>query len=194
MTLGITPCAAQIQGHLPHLPSSLKMPFHAYEPWEQGRQTFLDVNPDLILTKDNAALKAMEHIGDVAPIITVSWNQTDVFGHLERIASIVDRTQAAKDWLDKHERKAERARKKMKELAGDLTVAVGTLTAKGPRIYSHRNFGHVFYRTLQLRAPQRIQAELNDKPPGSALTGCLYTRRMGRSGSRCACACDRQRA
>lgn len=166
MTLGIIPCAAQIQGHLPHLPHSLKLPFHAYEPWEQGRQAFLDVQPELILTKDNAAAKAMEHIGDVAPIITIPWNETDVFGHLERIASIVDRTRAAKDWLDGHERKAERARKKIKELAGNLTVAVGTLTSKGPRMYSHRNFGHVFYRTLQLNAPRRIQAELQGKAPG----------------------------
>ncbi|MEI2281566.1 AraC family transcriptional regulator [Paenibacillus polysaccharolyticus] len=175
MTLGITPCAAQIQGHLPHLPRSLTMPFHAYEPWEQGRQAFLDVNPDLILTKDNATAKAMEHIGDVAPIITIPWNQTDMFGHLEQIASIVDRTQAAKEWLDKHERKAERARKKIKEKAGGLTVAVGTLTAKGPRMYSHRNFGHVFYRTLQLNAPQRIQAELNGKAPGIGFNWMPFT-------------------
>ncbi|MGO4529520.1 helix-turn-helix domain-containing protein [Paenibacillus sp. 2TAF8] len=175
MTLGITPCAAQIQGHLPHLPQSLKLPFHAYEPWEQGRQAFLDVNPDLILTKDNAAARAMEHIGDVAPIITVPWNQTDMFGHLERIASIVDRTQAAKEWMDRHERKAERARKKIRELAGDLTIAVGTLTAKGPRMYSHRNFGHVFYRTLQLAAPERIQAELQGKAPGIGFNWMPFT-------------------
>ncbi len=175
MTLGITPCAAQIQGHLPHMPNSLKLPFHAYEPWEQGRQAFLDVHPELILTKDNAAAKAMEHIGDVAPIITIPWNETDVFGHLERIATIVDRTRAAKDWLDGHERKAERARKKIKELAGSLTVAVGTLTAKGPRMYSHRNFGHVFYRTLQLAAPPRIQAELHGKAPGVGYNWMPFT-------------------
>ncbi|WP_164783217.1 AraC family transcriptional regulator [Paenibacillus amylolyticus] len=175
MTLGITPCAAQIQGHLPHMPKSLTLPFHAYEPWEQGRQAFLDVNPELILTKDNAAAKAMEHIGDVAPIITIPWNQTDVFGHLHQIASIVDRTQAATDWLDRHERKAERARKKIKEFVGDITVAVGTLTPKGPRMYSHRNFGHVFYRTLQLAAPQRIQTELAGKSPGVGFNWLPFT-------------------
>ncbi|MFS0870789.1 helix-turn-helix domain-containing protein [Paenibacillus xylanilyticus] len=166
MTLGITPCAAQIQGHLPHIPKSLTLPFHAYEPWEQGRQAFLDVNPDLILTKDNAAAKAMEHIGDVAPIITIPWNQTDMFGHLHTIASIVDRTQAANDWLERHERKAERARKKIRETVGHATVAVCTLTAKGPRMYSTRNFGHVFYRSLALNPPERIQSELAGKPPG----------------------------
>ncbi|CAI6081667.1 HTH-type transcriptional activator RhaS [Paenibacillus sp. JJ-100] len=175
MTLGITPCAAQIQGQLPHLPQSLKLPFHAYEPWEQGRQAFLDVSPELILTKDNAAVKAMEHIGDIAPIITIPWNQTDVFGHLKRIASIVDRTKAANEWLERHERKAERARKKIKEAAGGLTVAVGTLTAKGTRMYSHRNFGHVFYRTLQLAAPQRIQAELQGKTPGVGFNWMPFT-------------------
>ncbi|WP_458460900.1 helix-turn-helix domain-containing protein [Paenibacillus sp.] len=175
MTLGITPCAAQIQGHLPHMPRSLALPFHAYEPWEQGRQAFLDVDPELILTKDNAAAKAMEHIGDVAPIITIPWNQTDVFGHLHKIASIVDRIQAATDWMDRHERKTERARKKIKELAGDITVAVGTLTPKGPRMYSHRNFGHVFYRTLQLAAPQRIQTEVAGKSPGVGFNWLSFT-------------------
>lgn len=166
MTLGITPCAAQIQGHLPHIPKSLSLPFHAYEPWEQGRQAFLDVKPDLILTKDNAAAKAMEHIGDIAPIITIPWNQTDMFGHLHTIASIVDRTQAANDWLERHERKVERARKKIRESIGQATVAVCTLTAKGPRMYSTRNFGHVFYRSLQLTPPERIQSELAGKAPG----------------------------
>ncbi|SEM79833.1 helix-turn-helix domain-containing protein [Paenibacillus sp. OK076] len=175
MTLGITPCAAQIQGHLPHVPKSLTLPFHAYEPWEQGRQAFLDVNPDLILTKDNAAVKAMEHIGDVAPIITIPWNQTDMFGHLQKIASIVDRTQAAKEWLDRHERKAERARKKIRETAGQVTVAICTLTAKGPRMYSNRNFGHVFYRSLQLAAPDRIQKELTGKPAGVGFNWMSFT-------------------
>ncbi|WP_145407263.1 helix-turn-helix domain-containing protein [Paenibacillus xylanexedens] len=166
MTLGITPCAAQIQGHLPHLPKSLTLPFHAYEPWEQGREAFLDVNPDLILTKDNAYAKAMEHIGDIAPIITIPWNETDLFGHLDRIATLVDRTQAANDWLQRHERKVERARKKVRESIGQATVAVCTMTAKGPRMYSTRNFGHVFYRSLQLLPPERIQAELAGKSPG----------------------------
>lgn len=175
MTLGITPCAAQIQGHLPHVPKSLTLPFHAYEPWEQGRQAFLDVNPDLILTKDNAAVKAMEHIGDVAPIITIPWNQTDMFGHLQKIASIVDRTQAAKEWLDRHERKAERARKKIRETAGQVTVAICTLTAKGPRMYSNRNFGHVFYRSLQLSPPDRIQKELTGKPAGVGFNWMSFT-------------------
>lgn len=175
MTLGITPCAAQIQGHLPHVPKSLTLPFHAYEPWEQGRQAFLDVNPDLILTKDNAAAKAMEHIGDVAPIITVPWNQTDMFGHLQKIASIVDRTQAAKEWLDRHERKAERARKKIRDTAGQVTVAICTLTAKGPRMYSNRNFGHVFYRSLQLSPPDRIQKELTGKPDGVGFNWMSFT-------------------
>ncbi|MHA7580256.1 helix-turn-helix domain-containing protein [Paenibacillus vandeheii] len=175
MTLGITPCAAQIQGHLPHVPKSLTLPFHAYEPWEQGRQAFLDVNPDLILTKDNAAAIAMEHIGDVAPIITIPWNQTDIFGHLQKIASIVDRTQAAKEWLDRYERKAERARKKIRETAGQVTVAVCTLTAKGPRMYSNRNFGHVFYRSLQLAAPDRIQRELAGKPVGVGFNWMSFT-------------------
>lgn len=166
MTLGITPCAAQIQGQLPHLPKSLALPFHAHEPWEQGRQAFLDVKPDLVLTKDNAAAKALERIGDIAPIITIPWNNTDMFGHLQTIAGIMDREHAAKEWLERHDRKAERARKRIREMWGQATVAVCTLTAKGPRMYSNRNFGHVFYRSLHLTPPDRIRAELAGKTTG----------------------------
>lgn len=63
----------------------------------------------------------------------------------------------------------------MKELVGDITVAVGTLTPKGPRMYSHRNFGHVFYRSLRLTAPQRIQRELAGKSPGVGFNWLPFT-------------------
>lgn len=63
----------------------------------------------------------------------------------------------------------------MKEIVGDITVAVGTLTPKGPRMYSHRNFGHVFYRSLQLAVPQRIQTELAGKPPGVGFNWLPFT-------------------
>lgn len=175
MTLGITPCAAQIQGQLPHLPKSLTLPFHAHEPWEQGRQAFLDVKPDLVLTKDNVAAKALEHIGDIAPIITIPWNKTDMFGHLQTIAGIMDREHAAKEWLERHDRKAERARKRIGETWGQATVAVCTLTAKGPRMYSNRNFGHVFYRSLHLTPPDRIRAELAGKTTGVGFNWLPFT-------------------
>lgn len=42
-------------------------------------------------------------------------------------------------------------------------------------MYSHRNFGHVFYRTLQLAAPQRIQTELAGKSPGIGFNWLPFT-------------------
>jgi ABC-type Fe3+-hydroxamate transport system substrate-binding protein len=42
-------------------------------------------------------------------------------------------------------------------------------------MYSNRNFGHVFYRSLQLAAPDRIQRELAGKPVGVGFNWMAFT-------------------
>ncbi|MFF0829088.1 AraC family transcriptional regulator [Brevibacillus sp. NPDC003359] len=167
LALGITPCAAHTHPHLLIDTISLPLPNHALEMWEISRQSFVETKPDLIVCKDHVLTKAREHLGDIAPIFSVSWNQTDTFGHLMEIAHLVDRKREARTWLDRHTKKAESIRKKVKALLGKATVAICVVCDQAYRMYSTRNIGHVFYRSLELGVPEKIQRELIPHPPGT---------------------------
>ncbi|MBB3111352.1 AraC-like DNA-binding protein [Paenibacillus phyllosphaerae] len=168
--LGVTPCAAQIHPLLPPVAKSLKLPFHAYETWEIGRQAFLSVKPDLVLCKANVLHKAQEHIGDVAPIIAVPWKELDLFGHMKAIAELLGREKAARDWISQYEAKADQARGIVQAAIGSASVTVLRIMPGAQRIYAARNIGHVFYRALQLPAPAALQSELDRHEPGTGLT------------------------
>ncbi|MBD0381366.1 helix-turn-helix domain-containing protein [Paenibacillus sedimenti] len=169
LTLGVIPSAAQfnIPNQLPPNTRSLTLPLHASDPWEISRQSFLEAKPDLILCKENVLLKAREHLSDIAPIISIPWSTLDVFDHLEEIAQIVDRRQAAKEWINLHEYNAERARKQIRKAVGHATIAICRLTNSGVRMYGARNVGHVFYRSLHMDAPDRIRQEMEKHRVGT---------------------------
>ncbi|WP_171683865.1 helix-turn-helix domain-containing protein [Paenibacillus planticolens] len=169
LTLGIVPSAAQFhhEKYLTAETTSLTLPLHAADSWEIGRRTFLEAKPGLILCKENVLLKAREHIGDIAPIISVPWASQDVFEHLEEIAQIVGRRQSAKDWIELHTYKAEQAGKRVKKTFGSPTVAICRMMNTEMRLYGARNVGHVFYRSLQLSPPSRIAREINQHSEGT---------------------------
>ncbi|MFG0217029.1 helix-turn-helix domain-containing protein [Brevibacillus porteri] len=167
LALGLTPCAAQTHPHLSIDTVSLPLPYHASEMWEISRQSFVESKPDLIICKDHVQTKAREHLGDIAPIFSISWKETDMFGHLMEIAHLVDRKREARTWLDRHTKKTEFMRKKVKALLGEATVAICVVRDQAYRMYSTRNIGHVFYRSLELGVPEKIQRELDPYPPGT---------------------------
>ncbi|MZQ85813.1 AraC family transcriptional regulator [Paenibacillus sp. 5J-6] len=169
LTLGIVPSAAQFhrKKYLPAETISLTLPLHATESWEIGRKTFLEAQPGLILCKENVVLKAREHIGDIAPIISVPWASQDVFDHLEAIADLVGRRQMAKEWIERHAYKAEQAKKQVNKAFGSPTIAICRLMNTEMRLYGARNVGHVFYRSLQLSPPNLIANELNQHREGT---------------------------
>ncbi|WP_169083445.1 helix-turn-helix domain-containing protein [Paenibacillus sp. PL91] len=157
-TLGLRPCAAQMHRFMPFVTKELTLPKHATDTWEISRQAFSDMKPDLIVCKDNVLSKARAHINDIAPIVPIPWVSKDIYTHLKEIAELVDKEQAAKQWMDNHERLAERVRKKARLLIGDATVAICVARKNDLRIYGTRNIGHIFYRSLQFAMPERISA------------------------------------
>ncbi|MBB6672944.1 AraC family transcriptional regulator [Cohnella nanjingensis] len=167
-TLGLTPCAAQVHRYIPLETRKLDLPKHASEPWEIGRQAFIDIQPDLILCKDNVLPKAREHVNDIAPIISIPWTSKDVFEHLRVIAELLGRKQEARLWLDNHERRAEQLRRQVRSSIGSATVAICVVKESGLRMYGSRNVGHVFYRSLQLSPPERIAQLMEPHPAGTA--------------------------
>lgn len=176
LTLGVVPCAAQTHKYFPAAVKGLMLPFHASDPWEISRQAFLKLAPDLILCKDNVSVKARENLGDIAPIVTIPWTTLDVFGHLQMIAGIVNKQEAAQEWIDQYEKKAAKAHQLVADHIGDKrTVAICVLRETGWRMYGARNIGHVFYRSLQMLPPARMQAEMQKHINGKMLTWVAIT-------------------
>lgn len=169
-SLGIVPKAAQMHVNFAFDTTELRLPMHGSEAWETGRDVFLELAPDLILCKDNVLRKAREHIGDIAPILSIPWATMDVYDHLRHIAQTVDRKLNAQLWLDHYERQEERGRKLIRQSAAGATLAIVVLRPDGSlRLYSSRNVGHVFYRSLQLAPPERLRTEMAKHAPGTHL-------------------------
>lgn len=161
--LDIVPVAGQIHPSLPNMPNPLSLPYHGADPWGIKRQVFVESKPDLILCKENVVKQARENIGDIAPIIPISWTHKDMIGHLKEIAEIVDKNSTAKNWIDLHEKKVEDAYKTIKSRISEATVTVCQFVQNGFRIYGTRNIGHVFYRSLQFSPSERLQMEIVKK-------------------------------
>ena len=166
-TLGLRPCAAQVHPFMPLVTIELVLPKHAADSWNISRQAFSDMKPDLIICKDNVLPKAKAHINDIAPIVPFPWVSKDIFTHLLDIAELVDRKQAAGNWMDSYERKAERVRKKVHATIGGATIAICVARKNDLRMYGARNIGHVFYRSLQLEWPERIRKAQEPHPIGT---------------------------
>lgn len=166
-TLGLMPSAAQLHRFLPLVTKALALPKHASDPWEINRSIFLDVKPDLIICKNNVLAHARENINDIAPIISIPWTTKDVYTHLKDIAELLNKQDAAQQWLDNHARKAERLRKSVSRHIAGATVAVCAATEKGLRMYSARNIGHVFYRSLELTPPDLIRNQMENHAVGT---------------------------
>lgn len=169
-TLGHIPRAAQIYRSIPMKTQELHLPEHASDPWNAGREIFMKVKPDLIVCKDNVLAKAQEHINDIAPIVSIPWSSQDIYQHMQTIAGLVHRQESAKHWLEEYERRAETWRKKLRGSVGSPTVALCVCRGRELRMYGARNIGHVFYRSLNLAAPDRISRQMKRYPAGTGFT------------------------
>ncbi|GLX66909.1 hypothetical protein MU1_12530 [Paenibacillus glycanilyticus] len=169
-TLGHIPQAAQIYRTLPIETQELLLPEHGADPWNANREVFMKAKPDLILCKDNVLGKAKEHINDIAPIVSIPWASSDVYQHMNMISELVNCQQMASNWLNNYEKRAEIWRRKIKSKIGGATVAVCVCRDRELRMYGARNIGHVFYRSLNLSAPDKISKQMNPFPAGTGFT------------------------
>ncbi|WP_138495642.1 helix-turn-helix domain-containing protein [Paenibacillus pinistramenti] len=166
-TLGIHAAAAQSHPGLPLDTVDLDLPEHASDPWEIRRKIFTELQPELILCKDNVKTKAMEHVNDLAPIISIPWASKDLYTHLSEIAELTGRETEALRWRDRHEQRAEELRKQLEPRIGRASVAICVVRSTGLRMYGLRNIGHVFYRSLKLTPPERIVRLSEPYPAGT---------------------------
>ncbi|GGA33120.1 helix-turn-helix domain-containing protein [Paenibacillus physcomitrellae] len=166
-TLGLNPVAAQTYPGLPMEAPELDLPEHAADPWEVRRRIFKELKPDLILCKDNVRAQAMEHVNDLAPVISIPWATQDLYTHLSVIAGLTGREDEASQWIERHEQRSEELRKALKRRIGQASVAICVVRTTGLRMYGMRNIGHVFYRSLQLTPPERIARQTEPYPPGT---------------------------
>lgn len=171
LALGVTPAAGQLQESFDGRIKELTLPYHASEPWDIQRQFFLEQKPDLILCKNNVAGMAKEHIGDIAPVVSIDWTSMDVYSHADTIARLLGKEEALSAWHTAHNEKVRKARATVENRIGTgRSAAVWSVTNKGVRLYGARNMGHVFYRLLGFRAPEYIREKIEEHPMGTMFT------------------------
>lgn len=170
LALGILPSAGQTHPFLPSDLTELSLPQHATDPWETTRATFIGLQPDLILCKDNVQSRARELLGDIAPVICIPWASQDLYSHLREIAKLVNRQAEAEQWIREYEQRAEQLRAEVHSSIGQASVAICVVRETGLRMYGERNVGHVFYRSLGLTPPQLLSKQMAPYPAGTQLT------------------------
>ncbi|THF76587.1 helix-turn-helix domain-containing protein [Cohnella fermenti] len=123
------------------------------------------LSPNLIITARE--LPRLENMGRqlrrIAPVAVYPWDCSDVFGHMRRIAALLDREGEAEAWFAGHLQDVELAREAIKPHVGpDETVAILRIYDGYIGLWSGREFGHVLYHSLGLLPPPEVAA-LMDK-------------------------------
>ncbi|KGL44795.1 iron ABC transporter substrate-binding protein [Listeria sp. SHR_NRA_18] len=122
-----------------------------------------ELQPDLIIVSGEDQFNQMKKI---APTILIPYNTyKSVQDELTAIAEIVGKEQEAKDWLADFDKKAAKAREKIKGVvAPNATVGLYEGDDKNFYVFGDNwgRGGQVLYNALQLKAPKKIQDEVID--------------------------------
>lgn len=120
------------------------------------------LQPTFILTdykRDYATLSK------IAPTLALPWLDHDVFGHLQRIADVLDVKEKASLWIKQHEQKVQKARQSVDaSIQKQETVSILNVRPNSLFAYGVRNIGHVLYRSLKLTPPPIMQEKLKRDP------------------------------
>lgn len=122
------------------------------------------LTPDLIITaQELPGLEGMERrLRRIAPVAVYPWNRSDVFGHMRRIAALLDREYEAEAWIDGHLQDIARAREAIRPFVGaGETVSILRVYDGYIGLWSGREFGHVLYQSLGLKAPPPVAAMMD---------------------------------
>ncbi|WP_168118729.1 AraC family transcriptional regulator [Paenibacillus sp. HB172176] len=122
------------------------------------------LEPELIITAKELPL--LEEINAklrrIAPVAVYSWDQSDVFGHMRRIAALLNREAEAERWIDGHRRNIRLARQAIKPYVdSQATVCLLRIYNGYIGLWSGRELGHVLYQSLGLKAPSAVAAMMD---------------------------------
>lgn len=102
-----------------------------------------------------------EQLRVVAPVVEIAWMEMGWKEHFRLIARAVQRSERAEQWLAEFEQEEQLAREQIKNgSAGEEIISIFVIKPEGVFVYGARNVGYVFYRSLDLRPPALIEAEI----------------------------------
>lgn len=102
-----------------------------------------------------------EQLRVVAPVVEIAWMEMGWKEHLRLIARAIQRSERAEQWLAEFEQEEQQARQQIRNNpAGEEIISIFVIKPEGVFVYGARNVGYVFYRSLGLRPPALIEAEI----------------------------------
>lgn len=136
-------------------------------------EILLELDPDLVIAPtvfQEIYPEQMEQIGKLAPVFYLSFDQDPIYGIFTKLAAAIGKDNEAAAWIQDYEVEAAAAREQVRAELGEQTVSIFRVEKGRLRIYLNRNFaGYMLRSGLQAPAPDKVAAEIEAQPFGSAV-------------------------
>ncbi|MGP4070089.1 ABC transporter substrate-binding protein [Halobacillus sp. B29] len=152
LALGVTPVgsAAHQDGFVSYLEDKAEDVEVIGGTNEPNLESITELSPDLILGFGGQHDEAYDQLQAIAPTVLVDPSQT-FQENLKFISSILDKEEAADEFLAEYNEKADQVEASLEESVGDETVAFIRIREKEVRVYGGtRNAGSILYDDLGL--------------------------------------------
>ncbi|TVX99754.1 ABC transporter substrate-binding protein [Cohnella terricola] len=129
---------------------------------ELNLEKALTLEPDLIIVAEWNEDK-LDQISKIAPTVVVRWEGKDPFQHLQDVADLLGKTEAAEQWTQAFHKKSEEARVKLAEFVKDGetfgAVVIGGYEKGQLRVYGPGNVGYTLFETLRFPMTDYVKEE-----------------------------------
>ncbi|WMT38974.1 helix-turn-helix domain-containing protein [Paenibacillus sp. D2_2] len=132
--------------------------------WEQMKKVLMTRQVEIIIGATEHMREyglSAEQLRVVAPVVEIAWMEMGWKEHLRLIARAVQRSERAEQWLTEFEQEEKLARKQIQNSpVVEEIITIFVIKPEGVFVYGARNVGYVIYRSLGLRPPALIEAEI----------------------------------
>lgn len=125
------------------------------EGFGESMEQIIEMQPDLIISTWD---ESYEQFAKIAPSVLLKLNN-GVIEKMRVLGELVNKQEAAENWIASFEEKLEQSKKRLKEEAEPgTTVTILSVFNKDLKVYGYRNMGgDVIYNLLELEPPQKVK-------------------------------------
>lgn len=133
----------------------------------------LNLNPDLIIISKTQE-KMYEQLKSIAPTIMIELEQIDWKKDILKVASILNKEDAANKWLENYESNAKQKGNEIKEKYGNETTYLSILASGGQIfVFDSAGVGGILYEDMGLNKPAKLPVQDTISLPVVSYEGLL---------------------
>lgn len=123
-------------------------------------EAIMNLQPDLIIASSFVAPEIVEQLELIAPTVLYPWEE-NLYDQLRYIGDIVDKKDAAEQWISQHEAKASERKTELSTIVGsDVTIAAIEVLKDTFQVAGNRNMGYVLHDLLGLKRMPFMDEEI----------------------------------